>query len=172
MRIFERTFILHKQTKILSYFILLNSILLSGCSTPSDSIILGSLSGAGAGAAIGSIGEGQSERTFTGAAIGAAVGGLGAFLIHKGLEKREDRLRRETLLNLEKYEVSVPQGALNSVSIPAGDGHALTRPVVDVQWIETNIEGDKLIEGHRIWRITEKSKWLPDGQPSDQRKAK
>jgi hypothetical protein len=64
----------------------------------------------------------------TSAAIGAVVGGLSAYLIHKGVEKREEKVRRETLLNLDKFDVSTPPKS-GTVSIPAGGGHYLTKPV-------------------------------------------
>ena len=73
--------------------------------------------------------------------------------------------RRETLLNLDKFDVSTPQKS-GTVSIPAGGGHYLTKPVVDMEWIETQVLGDKLIEGHRVWKIIEKPKWIPTIDPT------
>ena len=144
------------------------SLVLSSCATMSDSLILG----IGAGAAAGSVVSNQNHGDAgTGAAIGAAIGGLSAYLIHKGIEKREVKIRRETLLNLEKFDVSTPPKSGGMVSIPTGGGHFLTKPVVDMEWIETQVQGDKLVEGHRVWRIIEKPKWIPsDDQDKVQKK--
>jgi hypothetical protein len=133
------------------------SLILSSCATMSDSLILGIGAGAAAGSAVSNQNNGDKG---TGAAIGAALGGLSAYLIHKGIEKREEKIRRETLLNLEKFDVSTPPKS-GMVSIPTGGGHFLTKPVVDMEWIETQVQGDKLVEGHRVWRIIEKPKWIP-----------
>ncbi len=138
----------------------------------SDSLILGVTTGAGAGAIVGNQ-SGGGDHVATGAAIGAVVGGLSAYLIHKSLDKRDEQLRRETLLNLEKYDVSAPQRSSKGGDIPVGPGHALTKPTVDVEWVETRVDGDKLVEGHKVWRITEKSKWVPDdGKQQKQEKKK
>lgn len=126
-----------------------------------ESLLLGLSTGAVGGAVISNQSEGaNSEKVGTGAAIGAAVGGLSAYYIHKSIERRDERLRRETLLNLEKYDVSAPQ-RLSPVAPGRGGGHGLTKPVVDMEWIETKVEGDRLVEGHKVWRIIEKPKWIP-----------
>ena len=123
----------------------------------SDSLVLGIGTGAIVGATVAP--SGQSD-TGSGAAVGAAIGGLSAYLIHKGIEKREEKIRRDTLLNLEKFDVSAPMKP-GTVSIPAGGGHYLTKPAVDMEWIDTQVQGDKLIEGHRVWKIIEKPRWIP-----------
>lgn len=126
-----------------------------------ESLLLGLGTGAVGGVVISNqSGGGSSEKVGTGAAIGAAVGGLSAYFIHKGMEKRDERLRRETLLNLEKYDVSAPQ-RLSPTAPAHGGGHGLTKPVVDMEWVETKVEGDRLVEGHKVWRIIEKPKWIP-----------
>lgn len=139
---------------------------LSSCSTMSDSLILGIGSGAAAGFAVSQPGPGDPG---TGAAIGAVVGGLSAYLIHKNVERRDEKIRRETLLNLDKFDVSTPAKS-GTVSIPAGDGHYLTMPVIDMELIDTQVQGDKLIEGHRVWRIVEKPKWIPTSNQDKERK--
>ena len=126
----------------------------------SDSLLVGVGSGAVTGAVISNnIIGGGTEHVGTGAAIGAAVGALGSYLIHRGLEKRDDRVRRETLLNLERYDVT-PNGRNNSPQ-PTSSTHMLTKPAVDVEWVDTRVDGGKLIEGHRVWRVTEPPRWIP-----------
>jgi hypothetical protein len=151
-----------KFTKNRLFSICLSATLtLCGCSTMTESLLLGLGTGAVSGAVVSNqSGGANSEKVGTGAAIGAAVGGLSAYLIHKSIEKRDERLRRETLLNLEKYDVSAPQ-RLSPVATGRGGGHGLTKPVVDMEWIETKVEGDRLVEGHKVWRIIEKPKWIP-----------
>ncbi len=80
--------------------------ILAGCSTLRDSLILG----AGTGALVGGVAGNQldgdhGENTIKGAVIGGVVGGLTSYLIHGSMESRDARVRKETLLNLEKYDV-------------------------------------------------------------------
>ncbi len=80
--------------------------LLSGCSTLRDSLILGAGSGAALGGLTGSQLPGvQDENTIKGAVIGGVVGGLASYFVHGSLESRDAKVRRDTLLNLEKYDV-------------------------------------------------------------------
>ena len=66
--------------------------------------------GAGTGAVVGGVAGSQSrgdksENVIAGAVIGGIVGGLASYMIHGSLESRDTRVRKETLLNLEKYDV-------------------------------------------------------------------
>lgn len=66
--------------------------------------------GAGSGAVLGGVTGAQSdgdrsENTIKGAVIGGVAGGFASYLIHGSLEKRDANVRRETLMNLEHYEV-------------------------------------------------------------------
>lgn len=81
-------------------------LFLSGCSTLRDSLMLG----AGTGVVVGGIVGGKSngdrgENTIAGAVIGGVALGLVSYAIHQSLEGRDSRVRRETLMNLEHYEV-------------------------------------------------------------------
>lgn len=131
--------------------------ILSGCATTGGSVLLGASAGAAAGAGVGSVAspESRSQGAVTGALIGAVVGGLSGLFVHKTLESRDNQTRRETLFNLEKFNVSSPRGASSS------DGHGLTMPVVESQWVDTEVQGKKLVEGHRVWVITEEPQWVP-----------
>lgn len=81
-------------------------MLQSGCSTLKDSLIVGAGSGAVLGGVAGAQSDGdRSENTIKGAVIGGVIGGLASYLIHGSLEKRDANVRRETLMNLEHYEV-------------------------------------------------------------------
>lgn len=95
-------------------------------------MILGAGTGAVAGAVIGNQIQGnQSENTIGGAVIGGVVGGIASYIIHGSLESRDARVRRETLLNLEKYDVLGRDGVMgSSVSEPPkGDKCYTTREV-------------------------------------------
>lgn len=151
--------ILLKIKKLCSFGTLLLTIsfFLCSCASMSSSLILGIGTGSVTGAVITQ--NGQAD-VGTGAAVGAVIGGLSAYFIHKNVEKREEKTRRDTLLNLEKFDVSTPSKS-GTVSVPTEGGHYLTKPVVDMEWIEAQVQGDKLIEGHRVWKIIEKPKWIP-----------
>lgn len=47
----------------------------------------------------------REENTIKGAVLGGIVGGVASYLIHGSLESRDSRVRKETLLNLEKFDV-------------------------------------------------------------------
>lgn len=86
--------------------LILCNVLFTGCSTLRDSLVLG----AGTGAVMGGIAGNQSpgnreENTIKGAVLGGIVGGVASYLIHGSLESRDTRVRKETLLNLEKFDV-------------------------------------------------------------------
>lgn len=89
--------------------------ILSGCSTLRESLVFGSVSGAAIGGVVGNQVDGDhGENALKGAVIGGVVGGLASYLIHGSLESRDARVRRETLFNLEKYDVL----GRENVSIP------------------------------------------------------
>lgn len=96
-----------------------------------ESLILG----AGTGLVVGGIAGGQSsgdrdENAIKGAVIGGVTAGLASYLIHGALEKRDANVRRETLMNLEHYDVLGFEG-LNAN--PDGDrsGKCFTTQEVD-----------------------------------------
>ena len=103
---------LHKELSIRNGFIVgCVALSLGGCASLRDSLILGAGSGIAAGAVAGSqIGNDSTENAIKGAVIGGLVGGVASYLIHGSLESRDERVRRETLMNLESYEVMGVQG--------------------------------------------------------------
>lgn len=138
------------------------SILLSSCATTKKSISLGIATGAASGALMGStMNSDHGKGAMTGLAIGALVGGIAAYFIDDGLEKRDQETRRDTLFNLEKNGV-FGSGSIQSSQAPSNFPYGLSSPVVDEQFMDTHVEdGTKLIEGHRIWTIEEGSRWNP-----------
>lgn len=100
-----------------------------GCSTLRDTLILG----AGTGVIIGGIAGHQidgekDENTIKGAVVGGVVFGLASYLIHGALEKRDANVRRETLMNLEHYDVL---GFENLNTQPNDSGKCFTTREVD-----------------------------------------
>jgi len=135
--------------------------LLVGCSTMRNSISVGIGSGAFAGAVSGAAftDGNKGKAAFQGALIGGAIGGIASYFIHGSLQKRDENIRRETLFNLDKFNVS----ASTSFST-AGNGPGITVPKVEAQWIDTQVQGKKLVEGHRVWVITEDPQWVPNAK--------
>jgi hypothetical protein len=122
--------------------------------------------GGSAGAVIGSKipGKNKKKSTIVGALVGAAVSGLAGYLFHRSVEKREDKIRRDTLFNLDRFDVSTPQGFGFSTA------HGVTAPKIESEWIPTRVQGKKLIEGHKVWLITDETKWVPNvGKPRNKK---
>jgi uncharacterized protein YcfJ len=104
---------------------------LNGCSTLRDSLILGASTGVVAGAIAGNQIEGdRSENAIKGAVIGGVIFGLASYAIHGSLEKRDAHVRRETLMNLEQYEVLGFEG-VNQNTQESSDGKCFTTKEVD-----------------------------------------
>lgn len=135
-------------------------IYLTGCSSMKHSIISGAASGAALGAGAGAIAskKDRGKKAAISALVGAAIGAVSGHFIHKGLEERDDDTRRKTLFDLDKYNVSIPKQFENHGK------HGLTNPKVESEWIETQVKGKKLIEGHRTWVITEDAQWIPSDE--------
>jgi hypothetical protein len=96
-----------------------------------ESLILGAGSGALAGAAAGLTVPGdQTENALAGAVIGGVIGGLTSYLIHGSLQSRDESVRRDTLMNLEHYEVLGVQ-EMKEKSSSGANKKCLTTHVVD-----------------------------------------
>lgn len=59
------------------------------------------------------------------------IGGLASYLIHGSLEKRDANIRRETLMNLERYEVLGVEGLSDSRANERASGKCFTTREVD-----------------------------------------
>lgn len=137
---------------------ILVSQLTLGCSSLNKTV-LGSM---GVGAAAGALitqqhPRGKSVKSKSiGALAGALISGVVGFFVHKGAERRDAKIRRDTLFNLDKFDVSAPSG------LGASSAHGITAPSIESEWIPTRVEGRKLIEGHKVWLITDEAHWVPD----------
>lgn len=108
------------------------AVSISGCATMKESLVLGAGSGALIGGVAGAQAPGdQSENTIRGAVLGGVFGGLFSYLIHGSLEKRDANVRRETLMNLEHYEVMGFENTYSEQSSKADSGKCYTTKEVD-----------------------------------------
>jgi len=90
--------------------ILVSSFILSGCSSVQRSLAVGIGSGLALGAANGAVMQSKhsGHMAIQGALIGGVIGGVVSYFVHGQLEKRDDKIRHETLFNLEKFNVLTP----------------------------------------------------------------
>lgn len=106
-------------------------MILNGCATLKESLILGAGTGAVIGGIVGHQVDGdRDENTIKGSVIGGVAIGLVSYLIHDSLESRDERVRRETLMNLEHYDVLGFED-LKSTSVPLHSGSCFTTQEVD-----------------------------------------
>ena len=94
--------------KSLVCYCLIVCTFLNGCATTTRSTLLGIGTGAAIGAGSGAIlsQEDKSQAAVTSALVAGVIGGIAGYFTHKGLEDRDAEVRKETLLNLEKFGVS------------------------------------------------------------------
>jgi hypothetical protein len=141
-----------KNKYLLIALIYLGALLLaSGCATQGRSAGLGAAIGGGTGALIGHIadpgknGEYRTRNVILGTAVGAMAGSIAGDLSYKELESQ----KRDAFL---KGKASAPQ---------ARDGAmpTLKNPKVESRWVEGRISGNKYIEGHYEYIISEPARW-------------
>lgn len=147
--------------KQLSMLLLISSLMITGCQTMKESLVVGVGSGAATGFVAGSMSaQGKSsgrkmQQAGRGALIGAAIGGLASYLIHGSLEKRDSETRRNALLNLDKFSVSNPS---NSTEVK---DFGLSAPDVDKECFDWEVKGNRLVQKHCVWTINGNSGWVP-----------
>lgn len=127
--------------------------IISGCATKSRSIGLGGLIGAGSGAAIGGIidpgkdGEYRTRNVVIGATFGGVAGAMAGSSMFDSSEKRKQ----------DSYE----KGKLNAKEAFAKQGSMpeLKDPKVESRWVEGRVQGNRYIDGHFEYIITEPARW-------------
>lgn len=129
--------------------------LINGCATQGKSVGLGGALGAGTGAVLGGIvdpgsnGQYRTRNVVLGAALGGMTGMVAGALIHDSVETQKR----------EAYE----QGKRSSKSTQQGNPPRLQNPTVETKWVDGKIVGNRYIEGHLEYIITEPARW-EDGQ--------
>ena len=116
--------------------------LMTSCATMRDSMITGASVGAAAGAVAGyGLSEGKPKAAAWGALTGAAGGGAVGYFHHQdSLEKERKRQKEMLSVGTTKPQLSAPR----------------YRAI----WIPDQIEGDRFIEGHRVYVIEEAGRWM------------
>lgn len=123
----------------------------SGCATTAKSLVLGGSIGAGAGAIVGGLadtgkdGENRTRNVIVGSALGGVAGMMASGLLYGAGEGK----RREGFEAGKKAGVAPQPGA-----IPA-----LSQPKVEAKWVESRVIGNRYIEGHFEYVITEPTRW-------------
>ena len=137
-------------------FILLSSFValtlgLSSCSTKEKSTGLGGLIGATGGAAIGGIadpgkdGEYRTRNVVLGAAIGGITGLMAGSALQSEISARE--------------AAAFAKGRNSSTRKRPSSLPALREAQVESRWIEGRVVGNRYIEGHYEYIITEPTRW-------------
>jgi malic enzyme len=130
--------------------IVMTAVLMSACATKEKSIGLGSSLGAGMGAALGGImspgknGQYRTRNVIVGATVGAIAGGFTGSSLH-------DQKEQEKEIALLK---SQSKAASRSPAVPE-----LQQPKVEAYWVESKAVGNKWIEGHYEYVISEPTRW-------------
>jgi len=126
-------------------------LLATGCATQNKSAGLGGLIGATGGAALGGIadpgknGEYRTRNVIVGATIGGMAGLIAGSALHDEIKTREAKA-------YANGRASAPQKA-------SGDMPSLRDAKVESRWIEGRVVGNRYIEGHFEYIITEPTRW-------------
>ena len=120
-------------------------LFLIGCATARDSMILGISMGAAAGGGMGNLSTAHSAQgTAIGALIGAGIGAAFGYLGHK-----EFLLKRQP-----------PHTVSNGTDNPKTP--RVTEPRYRSIWVPDKIEGERYIQGHRVFILEDTGKWTID----------
>lgn len=127
---------------------------MNGCASMKGTIFAGTTTGAATGFLVGPTFNRESrDARLTGALIGAVVGGVSGYFLHKTLEDRDSKIRKETLFNLDKYNVLRPNSDLDY-------DYGIAAPGVETECFDTEIKGDKLVQAHCESRIIGTPEWV------------
>lgn len=144
----------HTKMKCSQLFcMVITAVLMTGCSSKGKSIGLGSSLGAGMGAAFGGIvspgknGQYRTRNVIVGASVGAIAGGFTGMALHEQKEQEKEIALLKAKKNESPRRPSPP---------------SLEEPKVEAQWVESKVVGNKWVEGHYEYVITEPTRWAPN----------
>lgn len=126
-------------------------LITSGCATQNKSAGLGGLIGATGGAALGGIadpgkkGEYRTRNVVVGATIGGVAGLVTGSTLFDTIKARESKA-------YANGRASAPRKALGAMP-------SLREAKVESRWIEGRVIGNRYIEGHFEYIITEPTRW-------------
>ena len=145
--------------KILNFILILTSLsalTLTGCATTGKSIAAGGAIGAGTGALVGAIadpghnGQYRTRNILIGSAIGGMAGIVTGALIGDGIEDKKKEAFEDGRKSSQKS---------NEPQRPAGSPPDLKSAKVDARWIDGKIIGNRYVDGHWEYLITEAAHW-------------
>ena len=134
----------------------LGGLTLTGCATTGKSIAAGGAIGAGTGAFVGAIadpgshGQYRTRNVFIGAALGGMAGMATGALIGDGIEEKKKDAYEDGRKSAEKA---------NASQRPASSPPELKTAKVEARWIEGKVAGNRYVEGHWEYLITEPARW-------------
>ncbi len=126
----------------------------TGCSSLGKSMGLGTGIGAGTGALLGGIADPGANGKYRtrNVVIGATLGGLTGMAIGSTIHGMKEDERGKG------YQAGLNSKSPVSQSLPPN----LSNPQIETRWIEGRASGNKYIEGHYEYIITEPTKWEAD----------
>lgn len=140
------------KNKIIVALSLAALLLQTGCSTLGKSMGIGGAIGAGTGAALGGIvdpGKNGQYRTRN-VIIGAGVGAIAGTLAGASMHENNERDKELAYMKGQEAQRKLSKGQ----SVPA-----LQQPKVEAIWVESKVVGNRYIEGHFEYIITEPTRW-------------
>lgn len=136
---------------VIHFFALSFLLFMMGCVSANKSAGLGGAIGAGTGAIAGGLtnpgkdGEFRTRNVIVGAALGGMAGMIAGSVIHNEMEDQRK----------EAYE----KGRASAPSPKTGAMPALKTAKVESRWVEGHSTGNRYIEGHFEYIITEPTRW-------------
>ena len=128
-----------------------------------ESIVTGVAAGAVTGLVLGpAIDRKGPDAAVGGALIGAAVGGIASYFIQKSLDDRDAKVRKETLFNLDKFNVSRPNANMDYE-------YGIAAPGVETECFDTEVKSGKLVQAHCESKIIGAPEWVKN--PGRRKKA-
>jgi uncharacterized protein YcfJ len=140
------------KNKIIFLLTLTALLIQTGCSSMGKSASLGTAIGAGTGAALGGIvdpgknGKYRTRNVIIGASVGAIAGGFTGAAIHENNERDKE------LAYLKGREA-------RRKSSEGKTPPSLQQPKVEAQWVESKVVGNRYVDGHFEYVITEPTRW-------------